>query len=71
MPWLFRLKERAVRSQRLSLLEVKLGSLLQLRRGTAMALLRAVNEEQIRAKVLGFLQAEGQRLSSAVGLTGA
>ena len=45
------------RSERLSLLEVKLGGLLQLRKGTALALLRSVNEERTRAKVLGFLQA--------------
>lgn len=59
------------RSERLSLLEVKLGGLLQLRKGTALALLRSVNEERTRAKVLGFLQAAGQRLRSAVGGLGA
>lgn len=65
--------EQAVRivSQKLSLLEVKWRSLLQVKRhgrrkATSLALLRSVkNDERIQAKLLGFLQGEAQRLRSA------
>lgn len=53
-------------SQKLSLLEVKFQSLLQLRKATSLALLRsAKNDDVLKAKLLGFLQGEAQRLKSA------
>lgn len=53
-------------SQKLSLLEVKFQSLLQLKKATSLALLRsAKNDDVLKAKLLGFLQGEAQRLKSA------
>lgn len=53
-------------SQKLSLLEVNFQSLLQLRKATSLALLRsAKNDDVLKAKLLGFLQGEAQRLKSA------
>eukprot|EP00434_Breviolum_minutum_P021173 symbB.v1.2.018680.t1/scaffold1410.1/size216244/6 len=54
-------------SQKLSLLEVKFQSLLQMKRkATSLALLRSTkNDDKLKAKLLGFLQGEAQRLKSA------
>ncbi|CAJ1354377.1 unnamed protein product [Effrenium voratum] len=61
--------EQAVQivSKKLSLLEVKWRSLLQVKhQATSLALLRSVrNDEQVKARLLGFLQQEAERLHSA------
>jgi len=54
-------------SKKLSLLEVKFQSFLQMKhKATSLAMLRSVkNDDVLKAKVLGFLQGEAQRLKSA------